>query len=66
MRLCSSYEELPDILTAKDLQFYLRISRSAAYELLNSQGFPTFFIGKSKRVRKDSLVMWIKSKEKSA
>ena len=50
---------LPEVLTAKDLQSYLHISRAGAYNLLNNADFPTLHIGKRKLVTKQHLMTWI-------
>jgi hypothetical protein len=41
---------IPDVLTAKDLQAYLHISRAGTYNLLSRADFPTLHIGKRKLV----------------
>lgn len=50
---------IPDVLTAKDLQSYLHISRAGAYILLNRADFPTLHIGKRKLVTLCSLQEWM-------
>ena len=50
---------LPEVLTAKDLQAYLHISRAGAYNLLNRADFPTLHVGKRKLVSRDHLLRWI-------
>ena len=50
---------LPEVLTAKDLQSYLHISRAGAYNLLNRADFPTLHIGKRKLVTREQLFRWI-------
>jgi hypothetical protein len=52
-------ENRPDVLTAKDLQNILHISRAGAYNLLNTPGFPTTTLGRSKRVMKNHLLDWL-------
>ena len=47
------------ILNADQLAETLQISRARAYQLLNTQGFPTLQIGKRKLVPKDKLMDWI-------
>ena len=48
------------LLTVKELQDYLGIGRSKAYELVNEPNFPTLRIGRSIRIPKDQLEEWIK------
>jgi hypothetical protein len=50
---------IPDVLTAKDLQAYLHISRAGAYNLLSRADFPTLYIGKRKLVTLRDLQEWI-------
>ncbi len=61
-------EDLPATLNADQVSSYLGISRGGAFNLLNSQGFPTLRIGKRMVVTKESFVDWLeqnigKSKE---
>ena len=49
----------PDVLTAKDLQAYLHISRAGAYNLLSRADFPTLHIGKRKLVTLRNLQEWM-------
>lgn len=51
---------MTDLLTVEELQEYLKISRSKAYELANTVGFPTLRIGRAIRIPKDKLEEWIK------
>lgn len=53
------YKSLPDILNANMLAETLGISRARAYQLLNSEDFPTLRIGKRMLVPKDKLILWI-------
>lgn len=57
-----SIEELPVTLNADEIGKYLRISRAGAYELLNTQGFPTIRIGKRMVVPKERFVEWMNKK----
>ena len=50
---------LPNVLTAKDLQSYLHISRAGAYNLLSRADFPTLHIGKRKFVTLHNLQQWM-------
>ena len=50
---------IPDVLTAKDLQAYLHISRAGAYNLLSRSDFPTLHIGKRKLVTLRNLQQWM-------
>ena len=50
---------IPKILNANDIAECLGISRSAAYNLLNSRSFPTLRIGKRMVVAADKFAEWI-------
>ena len=54
-----NYENLPAVLNANQLAKTLGISRAGAYQLLNSEMFPTLRIGKRLLVPRDKLVGWI-------
>jgi excisionase family DNA binding protein len=55
---------LPQVLTAKDIQDFLNVSKSKAYELFHQKGFPTIIIGGNKRVYRDEFLDWV-DKQKS-
>ena len=55
----SMNNNIPDVLTAKDLQAYLHISRAGAYNLLSRADFPTLHIGKRKLVTLRNLQQWM-------
>ena len=55
----NNYENLPAVLNASQLAAALRISRAGAYQLLNTETFPTLRIGKRLLVPKDKLIKWI-------
>ena len=56
------FEHLPDVLDAKQLAEALQISKAGAYNLLNSEDFPTLRIGGRKLVMKNDLLAWLKSR----
>ena len=67
----TTWDSLPDTLTASHIAQFLGISRKTVYELfkLNVEhgGIPNFDIGASKRVEKADLAMWINNqKQKKA
>ena len=51
----------PDVLTAKQLEEILHISRAGAYNLMNRPDFPTLHVGRRKLVAKDKLLDWMDS-----
>lgn len=50
---------LPLVLTVKDIAVILGISRNTAYELVHSQGFPAFQVGKQYRIYRDKFLDWL-------
>lgn len=54
-----SMDELPSVLSVKELQTFLGISRSGAYQLLHREDFPTLNIASRLLVTKDGLKKWI-------
>ena len=52
-------EDLPAVLSAKDISKYLGISKANSYQLMDSKGFPILRIGKRKLVPKDKFLIWI-------
>lgn len=57
----SSLSELPAVMKASDLQSFFGISRTAAYRLLHTPGFPVIRVGSSLRIPREKLVRWIDS-----
>ena len=54
-RFYSEWDEVPCILDAAELAGLLRLSRSAAYELMHTKGFPTVRLGRRLLVPKAAL-----------
>ena len=54
-----SWESLPLILQAKDVQMILGISKGKTYELMNSLDFPTIYLNKRMVVPKDKFYEWL-------
>lgn len=52
-------DELPLILSAKDVAGYMGVSLCLAYELMRSADFPSVQIKKCYKVQKDQFVNWI-------
>ena len=55
----TSIDQLPITLCAEEVALVLGISRSGAYTLMRSKGFPTIRIGKRMVVPKDKLLAWM-------
>lgn len=54
-----SYDELPLMLSVMELSEFLGISKSGAYELVKTKGFPVVKIGARVLIPKDKLIEWI-------
>lgn len=61
----TSYDQLPIALTAEDVAQVLGVSRSNAYTLMRSRGFPTLRVGKRMMVPKDKLFEWMEKQIKN-
>ena len=55
----TSYDELPIMLSVPQLASALGISRSGAYTLVRTEGFPSLKIGSRIVIPKDKLQNWI-------
>lgn len=58
-----SFDSFPEIMTVPDVARYLRISKSAAYELVRKPDFPAFRINSSIRIRRESFFLWVTQQE---
>ena len=58
-------KNLPQTLTAKDIQQFLNISQTKAYQLFNTAGFPTITITGNKRVLREDFLSWVEKQKKS-
>lgn len=54
-------EELPIVLTPSDIAAILGVSRNTSYEVLHSENFPAFKVGKLYRVPRDEFLLWMES-----
>lgn len=59
LRYFSTLEEMPMILSADHIAMFMGISRSSAYTLMHSQGFPLVRIGKRMLCPKDKFIQWL-------
>lgn len=53
------FDNLPDVLTVKELKQALRIGTTKAYELTKLKGFPAIEIGGRILIPKKSLEKWL-------
>jgi len=58
-----NFDELPLSLTIEQMGKVLGISRSTAYELANSKGFPTLKIGRRMIIPRIALMRWMMTKD---
>ena len=58
-KIYTSYDELPIMLSVPQLATAWGMSRSGAYALVQSAGFPALKIGSRIVVPKDELLKWI-------
>jgi excisionase family DNA binding protein len=56
-----SYDDLPDVLTAREVQTYLRLGRNAAYEALQSGAIRSVRLGQKFLVPKTALREFLES-----
>lgn len=55
----TEWEQLPLLLSIREVSNILRISISTAYSLMEEQGFPKKRIGKTYKVSRDELKRWL-------
>lgn len=63
MSLADLLAEYPAVLTTRDVQDILRISRTKAYELMNDPAFGAVKIGGSIRITKARLIQNIETEQ---
>ena len=56
-----SEEPLSRVLLPEDVGAILGISRNTTYQLLHSENFPAFKVGKLYRVPRDEFLLWMES-----
>lgn len=54
-----NYDDLPGVLSVRELKDYLGISRAGAYQLLHRSDFPTLHVASHLLVAKDKLLVWM-------
>lgn len=57
--LYKSYDELPLMLSVREIAIVLGISKTSAYELVRSKGFPVLKIGSRLVVPKEKFREWV-------
>ena len=59
MKEQTNFPNIPNCLTADDVQAILKISRAGVYTLMHREDFPTIRIGKRMLVPEDKFVQWL-------
>ena len=59
MKEQTNFPNIPNCLTADDIQAILKISRVGVYTLIHRVDFPTIRIGKRMLVPEDKFVQWL-------
>ena len=54
-----TYDQLPLMLNAEDVQSVMNISRAGAYQLMHREDFPVIMIGKRMVVPRDKFLAWV-------
>ena len=57
--LAPKADDLPVVLTMRQLREVLQISRPKAYELAHQKGFPVVRFGRVIRIPRDALLRWL-------
>jgi excisionase family DNA binding protein len=52
-------QTLPPVLTMRDVQEYLGISRPKTYELAHTRGFPLVRFGRAMRIPREAFLRWL-------
>jgi len=59
----TEFQNLPNVVSPKEVQTYLGISRSTTYRIFHDATFPAFHIGNRLLVRRDELLDWLKQQK---
>lgn len=52
-------KDLPDVMRVKDVQNFLDIGKTRAYELVREEDFPSIQIGSAWRIPKEQFEKWL-------
>lgn len=58
-QVIKTIDELPAMLTVKDVKILFGIGQAQAYELVHSEGFPAMKVGGSIKIPKHLLLDWV-------
>ncbi len=56
-------KEPEEVMTVKDMEQFLRVSRSKAYDLIKIENFPAYMVGTEYRILKSELIEWMKTQK---
>lgn len=51
--------DLPEMITVKEIQDHLHVSKNRAYELVKMKGFPKIQIGSRYLIPKEKYIKWL-------
>ena len=61
--MSNEISEFPELLTVKEVQLKMRISKAGIYNLINSGEIPLVKIGHRKLIPKKEFLVWLKEQE---
>jgi excisionase family DNA binding protein len=61
--ITAELQDLPSVLTVKEMRRLLRISRQKAYDLVHRRGFPAVWFGRAIRIPRDAMLRWLEEQE---
>ena len=59
----TEFQDLPNVVSPKELQTYFGISRSTTYHIFHDVSFPAFCIGNRLLVRREELLDWLEQQK---
>ena len=59
----TEFQDLPNVVSPKEVQTYFGISRSTTYRIFHDATFPAFHIGNRLLVRRDELLDWLEQQK---
>ena len=59
----TGFQNLPNVVSPKEVQTYFGISRSTTYRIFHDATFPAFHIGNRLLVRRDELLDWLEQQK---
>ena len=62
----TEFQNLPNVVSPKEVQTYFGISRSTTYRIFHDASFPAFHIGNRLLVRRDELLDWLEQQKVNA